>query len=313
MSKILHPIPAGYPASILVTGGSSMVGKHLKKILPDAQYLSSKDCDLRKEAPTFHLFRAAQPDVVIHLAAKVGGILDNVNHPVEFFEENILINNNVVRAAHQSGCKKIISILSTCIYPDEVPASEYPMVEARLHSGPPTPTNFAYGYAKRCLAVQLAAYNQQFNTEYSTLIPCNLYSEHDHFEGEKAHFLSSLISKIHKAKCENAKKINLFGTGSPLRQFMYAGDLAEAIKLTLNKDGVFNYNICTPENKSIKDICQIALEACDATHLAVEWDETKHDGQYRKDACSKKFLKDFPEFKFTKLLEGIKKTYNIIQ
>ena len=268
---------------------------------------------MRKEAPTLKLFRAARPDVVIHLAAKVGGILDNINHPVEFFEENILINNNVTRAAHRGGCKKIISILSTCIYPDQLPSCEYPMQEKQLHLGPPTPTNFAYGYAKRCLAVQLDAYNKQYGTEYSTLIPCNLYSEHDHCEGDKAHFLSSLINKIHKAKEQNAQTIHLFGTGLPLRQFMYASDLAEAIKLTLHKKGVFNYNICTPENKSIKDICSIALEACDATHLTVEWDETKPDGQYRKDACSKKFSQDFPGFKFTKLLEGIKRTYNRVR
>tara|TARA_R100001443_G_scaffold112800_1_gene126770 strand:- start:3078 stop:4004 length:927 start_codon:yes stop_codon:yes gene_type:complete len=299
-------------SKILVTGGSGMVGKHLQKILPNAEYFSSRSCNLKRESLTSAVFYKMRPDVVIHLAAKVGGILDNIRHPVEFFEDNIAINNNVIKSAYESGCKKIISVLSTCIYPDEVPESDYPMVEASLHSGPPTPTNFAYGYAKRCLAVQLAAYNQQHNTQYSTLIPCNLYSEYDHFEGERAHFLSSLINKIDTAKRQNAKKINLLGTGAPLRQFMYAGDLAEAIVLTLDKDDVFNYNICTPENKSIKEICDIALEACDATHLSVEWDETKPDGQYRKDASSKRFLKDFPDFKFTKLVEGIKKTYNII-
>jgi GDP-L-fucose synthase len=159
--------------------------------------------------------------------------------------------------------------------------------------------------------VQIDAYNKQNKTEYSSLIPCNLYSEHDHFEGDKAHFLSSLISKIHKAKINNEKYIQLFGSGKPLRQFMYAGDLANAIAKTINKKNAYIYNVCTPENKSIEQIAKIALKACDAEHLKIKWDREKPDGQFRKDASSDKFLNDFPDFKFTSLFEGIQKTYNI--
>lgn len=297
--------------SILVTGGSSMVGKHLQKILPKAIYLNSKECDLQNLEQTIKLFNTIKPQAVIHLAAKVGGIMDNIKNPVNFFNDNILINTNTVKAAYECGASKFIGILSTCIYPDKLNKNQYPIYEEMLHNGPPTLTNFAYGYAKRCLAVQIDAYNKQNKTEYSSLIPCNLYSEYDHFEGDKAHFLSSLISKIYDAKLNDKKYIQLFGSGKPLRQFMYAEDLAKAIVLSIDNDKSFSYNICTAENKSIKEIAEIALKACNAEHLKIKWDKTKPDGQFRKDASSQKFLTKYPDFKFTSLFEGIQKTYNI--
>ena len=296
---------------IIVTGGSSMVGKHLQNILPKAIYLSTKECDLQNFEQTAKLFKQIKPQAVIHLAAKVGGIMDNIKNPVIFFEDNILINTNTVKATYECGASKFIGILSTCIYPNKLKKNQYPISEEMLHNGPPTQTNFAYGYAKRCLAVQIDAYNKQNKTEYSSLIPCNLYSEYDHFEGDKAHFLSSLIAKIHDAKISNKKHIQLFGSGKPLRQFMYAEDLAKAIVLCIDNDKSFSYNICTPENKSIKEIAEIALKACNAEHLKIKWDKTKPDGQFRKDASSEKFLTDYPSFKFTPLFEGIQKTYNI--
>ena len=296
---------------ILITGASGLVGKHLQKYLPEAIYLSSKDCDLLDINKTSQLFEKVKPKIVIHLAAKVGGILDNMKNPVNFFEENVLINTNTLKATYLCGAPKFIGMLSTCIYPDKFKKNEYPIKENMLHNGPPTPTNFSYGYAKRCLSVQIDSYNKQFNTKYSSLTPCNLYSEHDHFDGDKAHFLPSLIKKIHEAKHKNEKYIQLLGSGKPLRQFMYAEDLAKAIALCVNYDNSFSYNICTPENKSIKEIAQIALKACNAEHLKIKWDNAKPDGQFRKDASSEKFLLDFPDFKFTSLFDGIQKTYNI--
>lgn len=296
---------------IIVTGGSSMVGKHLQKILPDAIYLNSKDADLTDANQTKNIFNKIKPTVVIHLAAKVGGIMDNIKNPVNFFEENVFINTNVLKTSHENNVNKFIAILSTCVYPDKLSDFEYPITEDKLHNGPPTPTNFAYGYAKRCLAVQIDAYNQQYNTKYSYLIPCNLYSEYDHFTGDKAHFLSSLINKIIIAKKNNQKTINLFGSGKPLRQFMYAEDLAKAIKISIDEQEPFKYNISTSENKSILEIAEIALKACDAEYMALDFDRSKPDGQFRKDASSKKFLDKHPSFQYTSLFEGVKKIYNI--
>jgi GDP-L-fucose synthase len=295
----------------LVTGGSSMVGKHLQNILPNAIYLNSKDADLTDTNQTKNIFNKVKPDTVIHLAAKVGGIMDNIKNPVNFFEENIFINTNVLKTAYENNVNKFIAILSTCVYPDKLSDFEYPITEDKLHNGPPTSTSFAYGYAKRCLAVQIDAYNQQYNTKYSYLIPCNLYSEYDHFTGDKAHFLSSLINKIIIAKKNNQKIINLFGSGKPLRQFMYAEDLAKAIKISINEQEPFKYNISTSENKSILEIAEIALKACDAEYMVLDFDKSKPDGQFRKDASSKKFLDKYPDFQYVSLLEGIKKIYNI--
>lgn len=294
---------------ILVTGGSSMVGKHLQKIVPEAIYLSSKDCDLMKISEVRKMIEKVKPTNVIHLAAKVGGIMDNIKNPVSFFEENIYINTNLIKACFENRVNNITSILSTCIFPDKVKEEDYPMKESLLHEGPPTPTNFAYGYAKRCLAVQSRMYNEQYGTRYSTLTPCNLYSEHDHFEGDKAHFISSLIKKIYVAKKENKSSIDLFGSGKPLRQFMYAGDLANAICETLDESEIFEYNIANKENYSIKEMAEIGLEACDAKHIKINWDKSKPDGQYRKDASSKKFTDKYPDFEFTSLKEGIKKVF----
>ena len=287
-----------------------MVGKHLKKILPNAIYLSSSDCNLISFDDTFSLFQKYKPEVVIHLAAKVGGIMDNINNPVSFFEDNIYINTNILKCCFLFKVEKMTALLSTCIYPDVLSEDQYPIKEKYLHLGPPAKTNFSYGYAKRCLAVQIKAYNEQYGTKYSTLTPCNLYSEYDHFEGDKAHFLSSLIYKINNAKLKNCSFIELFGSGKPLRQFMYAEDVAKVIKFTLDKSNEFDYNVCNPQNLSIKEIAEIALISCNASNLEIKWDINKPDGQFRKDASSEKLLNDYPNFKFTNLINGIKKTYN---
>ena len=133
--------------NILVTGGSGLVGKHLKEIIPDATYISSKDYDLTDLQQTKDMMLKCKPNVVIHLAARVGGILDNMTHPVDYLEQNILMNTNVLKACHEFNVDKVVAILSTCIYPDKV--KKYPMVEDNLFNGPPTPSNFSYGFAKR--------------------------------------------------------------------------------------------------------------------------------------------------------------------
>lgn len=295
---------------ILVTGGSGMVGKHLQHYLPAAAFISSKQYDLRNTQDVEIMYRVYRPEIVVHLAAKVGGIMDNINNPVEFFEENILINTNTLHYAHKYGVKNFIGVLSTCIYPDRLSNDHYPLKEHLLHNGPPTATNFSYGYAKRCLAVLIDMYNKQYGTKYNYLIPTNLYSEHDHFFGDKAHFVSSLIHKIAVAKRTKSKEITLYGTGKPLRQFMYANDLARIIHRCIETSTYENFNVCGDENYSISDIANIALRACDATDIAIRWDMSKPDGQYRKDASNQLLKHYFPIFNFTSLEDGIKLTFN---
>jgi len=294
---------------IIITGGSGMVGRFLKEIIPEATYLSSKDYNLTIERGVTKMYFEHKPDIVVHLAAKVGGIIDNINKPAEYFTDNVLMNTNLVDYAYRNNVGKFIGILSTCIYPDKV--EKYPMNENDLHTGPPTSTNFSYGYAKRTLAVQIDAYNKQYGTKYNYLIPCNLYGEYDKY-GENSHFVAALIKKIIEAKLKNKNHIELFGTGAPLRQFMYAKDLAKIIKLVIDNDCYENFNVSTLENYSINEIAKIALKACDAENLEIKYDSNKPDGQFRKDVSTKKFEELFPKFEFTSLYDGIKKTYNFM-
>jgi len=292
---------------ILVTGGSGMVGQYLKEIMPDAIYLASKNCNLINQEAVEKCFNHIEPEVVVHLAARVGGITDNIAHPAEYFDQNILMNTFVLKSAKKVGVKQFIGILSTCIYPDKV--ESYPLYENQLHAGPPTPTNFSYGYAKRCLAVQIDAYNKEYGTKYNYLIPSNLYGEYDKFDEQSSHFVSALIKKIHQAKLSGKKSINLMGSGTPLRQFMYAKDLAVVIKKCIDENITDNFNVSCSENLSIREIAEVALKACGAEDFTLEFDTTKPDGQFRKDVSNEKMLSIMPEFKFTNLEDGIKHTY----
>jgi|TARA_R110000824_G_scaffold563_3_gene3670 GDP-L-fucose synthase len=289
---------------ILVTGGNGLVGKHLQDILPEATYISSKDYDLTESYNAHRLMYKERPDVVIHLAARVGGILDNITNPVDYLEQNILINTNVLQHCHQFNVSKVISILSTCIYPDIV--DTYPMKEEVLFNGPPPPDNFAYAMSKRCMATQMDSYVKQYNKQWSYLIPCNLYGEYDKYEEHHSHFVSALIKKIHEAK----DSVEIWGTGKPLRQFMYAGDLARVIKYMIDNDVVDNFNVAPDYVHSIKEITKIGMESCDKGDLNIVYDNTKPDGQYRKDVDSSKLISVMKDFKFTSLEEGIRRVYD---
>ena len=292
---------------IVVTGGSGLVGKHLQEILPDAFYLSSKDCDLTDIKKVRWMISSYTPDVVIHLAARVGGIQDNLKYPADYFDDNILINTNIVKVCKEYDVKRFIGILSTCIYPSVV--DNYPMTEEDLFIGPPPPSNFSYGYAKRCLAVQIDAYNKQFGTKYNYLIPCNLYGDYDNLHNEnKMHFITALLNKIRNSQ-DNS--LHLLGTGKPLRQFMYAGDLAKIIKLVIENNITESFNVAPDFNYSIDEMAKIALDVTNKDYDII-YDRPELDGQYRKDVSNKKLLKLFPDFKFTQLKEGLKKVYDKI-
>ena len=216
---------------ILVTGGSGLVGNSLKKILPNAKYVSSKDYDLTSQYDVQKMYNEIKPTHVIHLAARVGGIFDNIEHPSEYFEHNILMNTFMVKYARENNVQRFLGILSSCIYPDVV--DNYPMLENVLHMGPPTKTNFSYGMAKRSLAVQIDASNEEYGTKYSYISPCNLYGESDKDDEKKSHFVTALIKKIYLANKNNEKFIELYGDGTPLRQFMHADDAVSYTHLTL--------------------------------------------------------------------------------
>lgn len=294
---------------ILITGGGGMVGSFLKEILPEAIYVSSKEYDLRIQKDVQDMMNRYKPNVVIHLAAKVGGIMDNIQYPVNYFDDNILMNTFVLQESYKIGVERFIGVLSTCIYPDII--KEYPIKEYVLHDGPPANTNFSYGYAKRCLAVQIDAYNKQYGTKYQYLIPSNMYGEYDKY-GENSHFIAALIKKIHLAKINGENTITLYGTGNPLRQFMHASDFSRVIKNSLDKNIYESFNVANEENLSIKEMAMIGLRAMDADNINIKFDETKPDGQYRKDVSIEKLKKYIPDFKSITLEDGIKRTYKYL-
>jgi GDP-L-fucose synthase len=293
---------------ILVTGGSGLVGGYLKRHLPNAVYLSSKDYDLTKEYHVIDMYEKHKPNVVIHLAAKVGGILDNINKPAEYFTENVLMNSLLIENARKYNVDRFIGILSTCIFPDVM--DSYPMKEEDLHSGPPTVTNFSYGYAKRNMAVQIDAYNKQYGTKYQYLTPCNLYGVGDKDHETNSHFITALVKKIFDAKQKNENHITLYGDGTPLRQFMFANDFAKVIYEIIEKNIYESFNVASNENLTIKKMAEIALESCDANNLNIVWDKDKPNGQFRKDVSIEKLKTLLPDFNPLHLSEGIKLVYN---
>jgi GDP-L-fucose synthase len=297
-------------SKILVTGGSGMVGQSLKKILPQAKFVSSKDCDFSKRGDTIDFFNDIKPDIVIHAAARVGGIVANMSSPVEFFEDNIYINTNVCSASYKSGVKKFIGVLSTCIYPDNVENTLYPMKENLLFEGPPPKQNFSYAYAKRSLAVQIESYRNQYDmSDWCYIIPCNLYGENDKFDFQRSHFVSALIDKLHNAQNNS---IELLGTGKPLRQFMHSDDLARAIKEMVLGNIFKDFNIATDEVLSVDQITNLAIKCLNFDDINVNYSGNKiEDGNFRKDVSSDRFLSNFPDFNFTRLSDGMRAVYNI--
>ncbi len=300
----------------LITGGSGLVGKYLQELMPGAVYVSSRDYDLTNQKEASLLIRQEGPKRIIHLAAKVGGILDNQKLPCDYYEKNIQINTNLLSAARHYGVERFTGILSTCIYPDSVDSGQltremnndglYPLKEEMLHMGPPAASNFGYGIAKRALATHIDMCNAQYGTKYNYLIPCNMYGFYDNYDAQKSHYVASLIRKIYNAK---DNEIEIFGTGKPLRQFMYAGDFALVIKQMIDRDIVDSFNVATEEVRSILDIAEIALDSLEK-RIKIYLNPSYPDGQFRKDVDISKFREHFPDFKFTSLADGFKKTYD---
>ena len=293
--------------NILVTGGSGQVGKELQQILPEATYISSNEYNLTSEKSIRDLFTFSNFDTIIHLAAKVGGIIDNINNPADYYSDNVLMNTLMVDYAADYDVRRFIGVLSTCAYPDVV--DSYPMEEDMLHKGPPTPTNFSYGISKRAMAVHIDAVNKQHNKDYCYVTPCNLYGVYDKFD-ERSHFVAALVKKIYEANKAGKNKITLFGSGKPLRQFMNARDLAAILKRMVDGDITESFNIASKDNLSIDSIARLALRACDCDHMSIEYDTSKPDGQYRKDVATKKLHSIFKDLSFTNLGQGIKEVFD---
>lgn len=293
--------------NIVVTGGSGLVGSRLKKYIPNATYISSKDYDLTKEDDVYRMFLELNPSIIIHLAAKVGGIIDNINKPEEYLYDNVMMNTLLVKYSYKFNVDRFIGILSTCIYPDVYDI--YPMIEEDLHKGEPTKTNFSYGYAKRMMATHIDSCNQQYNTKFNYLIPCNLYGIGDKI-GTNSHYVTALLDKIRISNDNNYNCIELYGDGTPIRQFMYVDDLCEIIKYIIDNKIYDNFNVAPDEIYTIDEIAKIAIGIINS-NIEIKYNKEMPNGQYRKDVSNSKLRSIIKDFKFTSLEDGIKKTYFI--
>ena len=283
--------------NILVTGGTGMIGNALQEVLDkDAIFLSSKECNLTDFNKTMETFEKYKPSYVIHLAAKVGGIVANMNYLGDFFRENILINTNVLEASRQCGVKKVVSMLSTCIYPDQC---KYPLSETDIHNGPPHYSNYAYAHAKRMLDIQSKAYREQYGCNYVTVVPNNLFGKYDNFDLENSHVLPALIRKFYEAS-KNNEDVVLWGTGTPLREFTYSDDLAKLLVFLLeNYSEPEPINVGNTQEISIKDIANMISDII-GFKGKTKWDKSRPDGQMRKPSNGVKLVKyGWPQDMFT--------------
>jgi GDP-L-fucose synthase len=298
---------------ILVTGGSGMVGRCLKDIINVSKYnneefifLSSKDCDLTKIDKVDELFKGIKPDYIIHLAANVAGLFKNLRENVSMFRDNIRINENILEMANKYDVQKGIFCLSSCIYP--IKPSKFPMDETMIHESEPHYSNEGYAYSKRMMAIQCSNYNKQFGREYICLIPVNLYGPYDNFNLEDSHVAPGLIHKFYNYKKFN-KSFKIFGTGKPLRQFLYSYDFAKIIlKFMFDYNESEKFIICCDNEISIKKLTQIIAQLYNCDLNKIEFDLTKSDGCLKKTVDGSLFKKIYPDFKYTNLEDGLKNT-----
>ncbi len=297
---------------VLVTGGSGMVGYGIQQIQNNFNhkfiFMSSKDCDLSNYEITLNYFEKINPDYVIHLAAYVGGLFKNMNYKVDMLEKNLIMNYNVLKVCHNLKIKKVVSCLSTCIFPDD---TTYPINENMLHNGPPHNSNDAYAYSKRLLEIHSKAYQEQYGDNFICVIPTNIYGENDNYSIEGGHVIPGLIHKCYLAK-QNNEKFMVWGSGKPLRQFIYSQDLGRLIMWVLEKyeekDSII-LSVGEKEEVSIEYVARQIAKAYDYEHM-IDFDITKSDGQFKKTADNSKLMNLYGEYKFMNIEEGIKRSVN---
>lgn len=290
---------------ILVTGSDGMVGSALREVLGDDTFFATRaDADLRDFEATDRLFKEVQPTHVIHLAAVVGGIGGNIMHSGDFFRSNILINTNVLECARQNDVQRLVSFMSTCIFPAE---ASYPLSVEDLHNGPPHPSNFGYAYAKRMLDVQTRAYRAQWNSDFVIAVPTNIYGPHDNWNLEEGHVAPALIHKCYLAK-QNNEPLMVWGSGNPLREFIYSGDVAKLATWVLNDyQGTEPIILTSGIEMPIKELVHLVADAMDFTGEII-FQSDKPDGQFRKPSNAQPLLDQIGGFDFTPVDVGIKRT-----
>jgi GDP-L-fucose synthase len=295
---------------IYIAGHNGMVGSAIWRTLTAKGYTnligaSSTTLDLKDQQAVKDYITAEKPEVIIDAAAKVGGILANNNFPYQFLMENMQIQNNLIDTALQAGVEKFIFLGSSCIYPKLAPQ---PLKEEYLLTDSLEPTNEWYAIAKITGVKACQAIRKQFNKDYVSLMPTNLYGTHDNFDLNSSHVLPAMLRKFHEAKMNNNEPVELWGSGTPMREFLFVDDMAEAVVFALeNKLPEYLYNVGTGDDLTIRQLAE-TIQKITGHQGEIIWDAEKPDGTPRK-------LMDVSKMHAlgwkhqVQLEEGIQKTY----
>jgi len=284
---------------VIITGGNGLLGSAVKSKI-DGYTFSRGECNL--EVDNFSELITSQKDVniVIHCAAKVGGVGANMNANFEFFQKNIKIDQNVLNSCLEYNIENLVTILSTCVFPDKV---EYPLTADKIDLGAPHFSNYGYSYAKRLLYYQTKMYRNVVGKNWISVIPTNLYGANDNFNLESSHLIPALIRKAHEASLSGDDFV-VWGDGSPLRQFVYSEDMAEIILWAVDNWKSESPLMAVNEREySIKEVAMIIADRFGISENKIIFDKTKPNGQFRKPAKS-----DVNWFNFTPLEDGLHKT-----
>jgi GDP-L-fucose synthase len=286
---------------ILTTGGKGMVGS-----ATNSDIKLGREYNLISPEETLKAFTDHKPTHVIHCAGKVGGVGGNMNYKGEYFYDNLMINTNVIESARKTGVKHLVAFLSTCVFPDNV---EYPLTSNQVHLGEPHSSNYPYAYAKRMADIQIRAYREQYDLNYTSIIPSNIYGPNDNFSLEHGHVMPMLIHKLYLAK-QNNTDFTVWGSGKPLREFIYSKDIAKISEWVVeNYAGEEPLIISGDEEVSIKDLVGILVDEFNFKGKVI-FDSSKPDGQYQKPSDNSKIKELLPNFKYTSFEQGIKETVN---
>jgi len=299
-------------SKILVAGANGMVGSAIVRNLTEKGYTNIVEgtrsvVDFTNQSKVKSFFNEVKPDYVFLAAAKVGGILGNKNHKAEMIYENLMIQSNVIDSAYWSGVRKLLFLGSSCIYPK---FSEIPITENALLSGHLETTNDAYAIAKIAGIKMCQSYREQYGFNAISVMPCNLYGINDNFDFETSHVLPAMIAKFHNAQVKHSEhwKVKLWGDGSPMREFLYADDLAEACYVCMQNYNEFEHiNIGSGEDVTIKELAE-TIAGVVGYDREIEWDTSKPNGTLRKVLNVDK-IKSLGWEPKVGLREGIEKTY----
>jgi len=265
---------------VLVTGAGGVIGSAVKENLSRHGYevvsVASKDADLTNTEQTNELLEAVKPEAVIHLAARVHGLMGNLRSQGSMYFDNIRINTNLVEASRLVGVKKIVGMGSVAMYSDTVPL---PMSESTIWDGPPHSSESGYAHAKRAMLAQLEAYGDQYGMEFAFALSTNLFGPNDRFDETNGHVLPSLISKFYRGSTAD-ERVVVWGTGKATRDFLYSSDAAEAMRILLEK-GNGAYNVASGSQVSIVQVVN-ALQKISGYPHEIDWDRTKPDGQAQR-------------------------------